>query len=401
MKTAFTAALVFCSLLLFSCSYGPFNFAAEKGDLEIEFSFESDNAAGVDAVVYELTPPDGTPAVSFRSEVNGLSADYLSIGSMTAGSWTVKAGLMTAETVFQSHEGSVEIYKDGKSKIQIYAVYNGSDYDINFSSFRNDMTYEYGEPAFTYTSAALTPNMAMDFRTGALSASAVFYIEGAGFLDNLMQVGLCYPDGAEYFIGNQYSSRGVVFSHEISDAEVRIFRQTDDYQAVFSGVCVLKMRDNSYNSMRVEVASAYENAEQGIPLIIGCDGGDTVPETLMNTMEHRFNWSIADPSCSGTLLAFIVGADSQIMYPATDADIIVTGSSGEFVLGPGVVADGDYFFIIASMEGIVTAPVTDASSAGVSTDRFRPAGFISAIREVYGPDAGLVTFSAVGFQYMP
>lgn len=386
-----------------SCSYGIFNFAEEKGDLELRYEITTDNGAGIDSVIFELTPPDGSGMVSFSKDIYGSSA-YVSVSDMITGTWSLSAAMKAGDEVFQTYDSSLEIVNGEQTDTKIQAGYNGTSFDIIYTSqIQEDSTdtTDDGTTDFTAGSFYLNPELYLEFRSSELISIAGLHVTGSGLVDSVRRIELEYPDGAEYFIGetDEIYSRDIIYTYSASDSLVEMKRTYLPSVDDINGTYVLKMEDYSSHSIREELTGEYGDIESKIPVILGHDNNDTVPEWLDRTVSHDFQWELSDSSRAGTIIAFVISqSNSGTFYPTTDAELIQPGTSGEFLIPNETLAGGNYYFIIAAVEEVFTTPIADALAASITPD-LRPSTFAESVRSIYGSDAGLITISFVDFEY--
>ncbi|MBI9106508.1 MAG: hypothetical protein JEZ04_07150 [Spirochaetales bacterium] len=398
-KVVFLTIILTITLLSFSCSYGLFNFSTEKGDLQLEFEIKGDNGLSVDNVTFELTPPDGSMGLTVSLPVNNNSTDYRKVDSMTAGLWTMKLTLTASGAEVQVYEDSFEIYPSGGSRIRAEAGYDGSTYTINFSSGRTDVTASSTDiTAFVLDKVVVMPEIRHFYRADISSYAVTANLEGSGFLGGLYNLELIYPDGAVFSYG-EYYPRGILFSNNVDDTIITITRALQLESENINGNYILNLRDSNLNVLRKAVSVSIVPLDLKIPKILGHDNNDTVPEYIMNSVPHTFQWELPDFSLAGTILLFVVGNLGNI-YPTTDALLVQSGTSGELLIPSMAISDGDYELVIAAVENIFTTPIADAIVNGLILD-MRPEGFAAGIRSLYGSDTGLITFSSVSFTYGP
>jgi hypothetical protein len=401
-KIILLVILISAPFLLTSCSYGIFNFASETGDLELELQLGGDNSPGVDSVIYELTPPDGSGVVFFTASLADSSYSHQRVDRMLTGEWGVLIKLMVGDTLFQSYSDYVQISSSVETRMNVNASYNGSSFDITCNSFINEDGTS-GTPAFTISDTYLNPNYYINYRTDELIASVDFHITGSGFTDYVRNMELLYPDGTEIIFGEDNFSRAVFYSHTVEDALINIIRPLQSFTDVIDGAYVLKMTDNNNNGVRQELSDHYGDIESKIPKILGHDGNANVPEIIMNSVGHTFQWELSDNSRTGTVLLFVVDVnDKTNIYPTTDPLLVQAGTFGELFLGPAAISDGSYELVIAAIEEPFTTPTADAVTVGVFADLdLRTSTFPESIRLIYGSDTGLITYSSVSFNYSP
>jgi len=402
-KTAVLSLITMISLLSLSCSYGLFNFSAETGELELELQIVGDNNPGIDSVIYELTPPDGSLSVSFTSAVSGLYSRYLNIDRMNVGTWSTSVKLMAGSELYQTYDGNLDIYADGRTKLRVEAAFNGIDFSINYNWFRNDDSTDAGivDPAFTVSDISLLPEVHLDYKSGTYFPAADIRISGSGLDSQVRNLEILYPDDSVFFTGEQNMSRGgePVFSQSTEDALIIIRRALNLSLADINGTYVLKMTDYSQNGIRQEIAADYGELSLNVPVILGHNGTGQVPDTMPDMMVNSFEWKITDASRAGTIIALMVNLSNGAIYPNSDA-MVTSGSSGTLSLPGMSLGSGNWVFIIAAVEKVFTTPYTDALALGVMPD-LRPTSFAQGIKEIYGSGAGIVTFSSVPIEVVP
>ena len=379
---------------MFSCSYGILNFAAETGKFELEMRIEGDNSPGVDRVIYELTPPDGSSVVSFSSDLNGYSIPPQYIDRVMIGRWNANVKMMTGDVVFQAHSGSLEVTSGMTTKLQLSASYNGSNFDINFDWFLKEdgAADDAGTPAFTVESLHLLPEVSLDYRTDLIYQTAGFRISGNNLENKVRLLELTYPDGAVFSSGSS-DARAIPFGYSATDSLIVIKRKLGLELKDINGSYILKMIDPAGNSIRQELAADFGELNPKVPHILGHGNMGVVPDSILSAGINTFQWELSDSSRSGTIITFMVKSTSQEIYPAGNT-MATIGAAGELSIPGGTLTPGTWYYVVASIEKVTTTPFDDAVALAINPD-MRPESFAESIKAIYGTDTGLVTLSSV------
>ena len=394
LKTAarLTAVISFL-VILSSCSYGFFNLFSDTGRIELEFEFTNVNALNVDRLVYELTPPEGSP---FTVELRYYDRfKYFSLDNADAGAWSIRVAMYSGDEFISeySYPEPLTVVKELTTKLRLQANYiSGYDivpevtqYDETDQSAGSTGEYFPPEPNFSISGMALLqPSFFRDHRRGYERAAAEVRVNGGGFALNIGQFSLTYPDGSVF----EYENSRILDSCFINDSIIEFYHNFTGETVLLNGLYSLELTD--YNSavshFEKDLVFDYESL---IPKVTSTD----IPDTFTISDSYEFFFETSTSTDIGTRLVFFVNTHTNEIYPANNT-IAVGGGAGSRWKTPSSIFEGNWELIAAVIGHFTTTPYDEAAGSSLSLD-YDSEHFAESMFSLYGEDTGFVVFTAI------
>jgi hypothetical protein len=321
---------------------------------------------------------------------------------MDTGSWSLEAEMYAEDELVQEFIYGIEIIYDMRAMLEMEAHWNGSEYEMSFELTRESIEYEEIEedevsytPDFNVTDFKLIPFYHIDDFAEEESYSVNICILGSDLDTNVQGLELNYPDGCSYDFGvNSIYSRSILIEHNSSSDMIEIMRNYLITGSSANGTYSLRLSD--YQGVSSEYSEVLSlDYEDLTPVITGYNAGTTVPATILYPGTHSFGYEFNSDIDIGTKLVFLINRTTSTVEPSDDSMAVVSDVGTLDIAGD--LDSGSYEFIVAAVGFSTSAPVTDASLAGVDVSGLESEIFAATIYEVYGQNTGYVYYSSSSF----